>query len=234
MWRQRVWQTLGGSLLIGMVSAQELSVPSGWNIEEKTTSWILYSRESEQHGQLEYFAHLTTSAPPRAILALLMDTERISEWVVHAKQAQILRVLDTDYYLVLSQFSPPWPIQNRDLVSQSLHWQDNEGIWFEVHATPNAAPKQRHYLRINQLDNCWHARQTKSGITELYHLGQLNDPGSLPDFLINSPLTRTLEQTLAQLQKRLPGYSSTQLAIERTSPLPDWHYCQKLAALIAQ
>lgn len=211
--------------------ATELA-PAPWRLHERQPHWLLASRPFPQHGQKEYFAELNVKAPPQAIFALLQDSQRVPEWVHHAQSAKVLTHLAPGHFTVESRFTPPWPIRNRDLISESHQWQRGQELWLEIHATPYAKPKQAGYVRIQRMQSCWLARPEADGSSTLFHLGHMQDPGYSPDLLINTAMTLSLSSTLENLMQILPEYQSSQLFIQHSSLPTDWNYCNTLADIL--
>lgn len=207
-------------------------MPKGWTLHQQEQQWLLASRPFTGHSQYEYFARLTTSTPASAMLALLLDNERVPDWAHHAERAEIIADLGSGHFRVKSHFAPPWPIRNRELISESYQWQDSVGLWLEITATPFKQPPPADYVRIQQMQNCWLAQPHANGSSTLYHLGHLKDPGLTPDFLVNPAVTRSLTQTLSKLLATLPNYRNVSVNIANQGPPPNWNYCQKLTEIM--
>lgn len=210
------------------------SLPQGWRLHERQPHWLLASRPFPEHGQKEYFAELNVEAPPEAIIALLQDTQRVSQWVHHGESATLLEELSPEHYRVASRFNPPWPIRNRDLISESRQWKKGPELWLEIQATPSQHPPQEGYVRIEVMQNCWLARQEPDGSSTLFHLGHVKDPGYSPNFLVNTAMTQSLLHTLENLQATLPEYQDAELEIQANQTPEGWRYCGKLKELMTQ
>lgn len=207
-------------------------LPAPWRLHERQPHFFLASRPYPAHGQREYFAELRVQVPPQALLALLQDTQRVTEWVHHAQGAEVIAHPAPGLFQVASRFNPPWPVRNRDLISESFQWQLGPQLWLEIKAIPNGLPNQPGYVRIQTMENCWMAQPEADGSTTLFHLGHVKDPGYSPDFLVNGAMTRSLIKTLNKLQRLLPAYQNRAVPQEWSTPSQGVSYCNTMGDLL--
>ncbi|MCM2678298.1 hypothetical protein [Echinimonas agarilytica] len=221
-----------GALSMIASLTQAFTLDKQWREHLNESGMILASRPFTGHGQPEFFATLPLEGPPHAMLSLLLDINRVSEWAYHADGSTVITHPTPDAWRVHSRFSPPWPIRDRDVFSHSVHWQNVQGIWLEIKSIPDEFPPQPGYVRIRDMQNCWHARANIDGTATLYHLGHVRDPGLLPNFVINPAQASALKTTLKNMAKVLPSYRQKVTEIGLSQPPHNWHYCQRLARIL--
>ncbi|MBW8190063.1 hypothetical protein K0504_03365 [Neiella marina] len=209
-------------------------LPAGqWRVHWQRDGALFASRKLNGMKQREYFARLQLPVPAEAMLSLLLDTEQVESWVHHARHAKVLHQLGLDHYIVYSQYSPPWPIRNRDLVTESRHWQTNKGIWLLAQARPRMRSKHSGYLRVQQMQSCWYGKRLGEQRSELTYLGHIQDPGVLPSFIINPAQAQVLEKTLENLTETIIGYGKAPAASWQFPTPKVTGYCQRLQTVIS-
>ncbi|MBD1387886.1 hypothetical protein IC617_00450 [Neiella sp. HB171785] len=207
-------------------------VAESWRIHWQRHDAVFASRPLISSGQREYFAQLQLAVPAEAMLALLLDTAAVPSWAHHATDAIVLQQLSGNQFLVYSRYSPPWPVSNRDLVTKSRHWHQDNGIWLQAEATPQLRGQSKGYLRVRQMQTCWFAQRMGPQQSRLSYLGYIDDPGSVPNFIVNPAQAAVLNTTLDNLINIIQRYEP--------APAPTWDfsaplepgYCQRLRQVI--
>ncbi len=204
-----------------------------WRVHWQRSDALFASRPLATSEQREYFAQLELAVPAEAMLALLLDTEAVPSWVHHATEAQVLQQFSGNQFLVYSKYSPPWPVSNRDLVTHSRHWHHHDGIWLQAEARPQLRGQSQGYLRVRQMQTCWFAQRLGAQRSRLSYLGYIDDPGSVPNFIVNPAQAMVLNTTLDNLIAVIQGYDKAPPKAWDFAPPSQQGYCQRLQQVIA-
>lgn len=96
--------------------------------------------------------------PAHSVLGLLYDLESATEWVYKTREMRILKELDADEGRIVYQLvSAPWPLSDREIISQSQGFMDPETseIFIRITSKPDFLPENPNYVRVRQLEGAW-------------------------------------------------------------------------------
>ena len=123
-----------------------------------------------------------------APVALLQDVDRSHEWVFNCKAMALIEELsDTEavYYMVTEM---PWPVKNRDSISQTVITQNPETktVRVDIDARNDVFPENDDHVRIRKMTGYWQFVPQGDGVIEVTYEAHANPGGGLPSWLVNS------------------------------------------------
>jgi hypothetical protein len=126
----------------------------------------------------------TVTAP----VALLQDVKRAHEWVFNCKAMDLIEELapnNATYYTVTSM---PWPVKNRDNISESLVTQDADTgvVTVTIQARNDIFPSNDDHVRVRELDATWTLEPKADGLLKVTYEAHADPGGGLPSWLVNS------------------------------------------------
>lgn len=158
----------------------------------------VFTRKIEGSDMMAFRAITHIESTLTATIALLEDAERARKWVFSCKaMALIEQVSDTDalYYMVTDM---PWPVSNRDSISQTHISQDSETkvVRVDISARNDVFPENDDHVRIREMSGFWQMTPQENGVIEIIYEAHADPGGGLPSWLVNSFLVDAPLETL--------------------------------------
>lgn len=206
MQRTISWQlkTLFG-LILNLLSMS--LVAQEWHLEKSQEHVQVFTR-ANVHPQrnLDYQEILATtivSAPSQALINLLEETAKAPEWIDNCIQVKLLSKKTPYINIVQSTFTAPWPLKNRDMVTQSTLHQVGENIIIDIEDQGDAYPHQHNTVRMQHVSGRWTISPKPNGLTEITYQGSGDPAGNIPDWLANKVLITSTFNTFIKLTHTL-------------------------------
>ena len=141
----------------------------------------------------------TLTAP----IALLQDTDRTHDWVFNCKAMALIEELNDKeavYYMVTEM---PWPVKNRDSISQTTISQDPSTgvVRVDITARNDVFPENDDHIRIRRMDGYWQFAPQGDGVIEVTYEAHADPGGGLPSWLVNSFVVDAPLNTLRGFRK---------------------------------
>lgn len=158
----------------------------------------VFTRKIEGSDMMAFRAITHIQSTLTATIALLEDADRAHKWVFSCKaMALIEQVSDTDalYYMVTDM---PWPVSNRDSISQTHISQDSETkvVRVDISARNDVFPENDDHVRIREMSGFWQVSPQDNGLVEVIYEAHADPGGGLPSWLVNSFLVDAPLETL--------------------------------------
>ncbi len=191
------------ALFSGAVSA---ATNNYWQFESDSDGITIYSHEHEK-GLVEIRARMFTKTTYSAFLSLLEDSDNIPNWIDKASHSRVLKQISATENIVYTQFSAPWPVINRDMVTYSKYWVDELGFTLKIKDAPESTyAVQKGYIRIRSVDASWTLSKLTNGTTLIEYKAFADPGGILPNWLVNKLSKESARATFTKLRQQLPKY----------------------------
>jgi len=216
--------TVLAKVLLMMVSLAAVTTPSsaepGWQLRKDADGIRVYSRPLDGWTIHEIKGEVHLKAPLASILAVIDDVPRqssLSEVVASSKVSRRDSKTRYQYYSVIEM---PWPLKDRDIVSERQIKQDPVSLEVVVTdtAAPDALPLQKSLVRIMKSRQVWTMTPRADGVD--VQMRVLSDPnGPIPASVVNAMSVGTPFRTLQNLRRLAlqepyktaqPGFIATQ------------------------
>lgn len=176
-----------------------------WQLEKTKDTVQVYSRDnSNQHNNTAYkeiLAITSVKASPSALLNLLNDIERAPQWIDSCISVVLLSGKDDKYKLVLSTFSAPWPLNNREMLTKSLTTIQDQQIIIDIMDAGQTLPLQKNTVRMTEIQGQWTIKILEEGVIEIRYQGSGNPAGNIPMWLANKVLIDSTFNTFTKLSR---------------------------------
>ncbi len=191
------------ALFSGAASA---AINNYWHFESDSDGITIYSHEHEK-GLVEIRARMFTTTTYSAFLSLLEDSDNIPNWIDNARHSRVLKQISATENIVYTQFSAPWPVINRDMVTYSKYWIDELGLTLKIKDAPESTyAEQSGYIRIHSVDASWTLHKLTNGTTLIEYKAFADPGGMLPNWLVNKLSKESARATFSKLREQLPKY----------------------------
>ncbi|TAA47496.1 START domain-containing protein [Corallincola spongiicola] len=176
-----------------------------WQLQLSERGVDIYTQSMDNPPFQKFRAEIQVEATRGAFLTLLLHTEANPDWVEHAEGADVIIFQPPNRHLVHTRFSPPWPVNKRDLVTASRYWQEPDSgvLYLAAESRPNAFPTQEGYLRMLDAEACWQISPLEGNTIKVRYEGFTNPSGNMPYFLTNKVGIQALFNTFTKLKRQL-------------------------------
>ena len=126
----------------------------------------------------------TLAAP----VALLQDTARTQDWVFKCKAMALIEEQSETQALYYMVTEMPWPVKNRDSISETTISQDpvSKAVRVDVAARNDVWPENDDNIRIRKMNGYWLFTPKGDGVIEVTYEAHADPGGGLPSWLVNS------------------------------------------------
>lgn len=136
-------------------------------------------------------------------MALLSDTKKAPQWIENATQVNVVARPSANETIVHTQFDPPWPVSNRDMVSYSCYKAiDEQQKELLIRGQPDYIEPLDGFIRIEQLTASWLLTTTNNGLA-INHTVFADPGGSLPHWVSNKVGLKSALKTMQALREQL-------------------------------
>ncbi len=160
----------------------------GWRLEKDEDGIQVYTRAVQGQKIREIRGTVRVQARLSAVAAVLTDVPATPQLSDAIGEAQVLQRQSASRYQVYQLLKMPWPLDNRDIVSQREIRQDAQTLAVTIAdaATPEAIPPKAGIVRIQKSRQQWSLTPQADG-SVLAEMRAMTDPaGPIPASVINS------------------------------------------------
>lgn len=140
------------------------------------------------NASFNYRATTTVNSNVVGVVAAIMDTQYLKEWVPHTHRVELLDMNATaGTFSMLMEIDFPFPLNDRDVVfSGTIKQQPNGTVVIENRSTTHPkAPVRADFLRITHYEGSWILRPIDATHTEVTTIGYADPGGVLPVAIVN-------------------------------------------------
>ncbi len=168
-------------------------------------SWLkIYTCPVPSSDFLSFVGIAEIDAPQHSVLHLLYDLDAATEWVWKTREMRVLQELSEDEGRIVYQLvSAPWPVSDREIVSQSQGFLDPDTgeIYITITAKPDFIPENDNYVRVPQLEGAWNIMPLTDTSCRVVFRLHLEPGGEIPSWLANIAVIDTPYNTLANMRE---------------------------------
>ena len=206
--RTLLW--LFGIAIVGSLSsaaAFEHGTAGPWEMVRNDAGIEVFRRTVAGSPLHEFQGTGMIEAPIPAVLAVLDDTKRRTEWMKEAvAQIEISRNGDREQTFY-SRTGAPWPVSDRDAVIRAVTTVDVRAkmVKVEMNSTEDATwPPQKGVVRMPHLCGHWFLWPSNGGKwTRVEYQVHADPGGSLPSSIINMVSKKIPHSAIAEMQKQV-------------------------------
>lgn len=170
----------------------------------KEDNGVTIAQQNTESGYIIIKATTTVISSPAAFIALLHNTDIAPQWIDHCKKVEVLASPTQDERVVHTLFAAPWPVVDRDMVTQSYSAFNEYGdLIITIEDRGSTHPTTAGYVRMRNVHGTWTLRQLDNGKVDIQYIGYGEAAGNIPIWLANKLLVSSLYKTFTNLKKQL-------------------------------
>ena len=203
---------LSSSLHISLQAQNpDLLSNGGWELEKSENEIEVFSKSVDGFKIKAFKASGLVEADIVTVYNVIMDVENYPLWYPDSELGEVLEEKDS-LQVRRIVFKLPWPFYRRDLVNGFLTKVEENQIFIEIYAAPEAIEEQRKTVRVNKSEGYWLLTKEDDGTRIIY--SAVGDAPGIPSWIVNiflfdSPITAI--QNISEMAKK-----------EKYQFTPDW------------
>ncbi|WP_416308360.1 START domain-containing protein [Neptunicella sp. SCSIO 80796] len=173
-----------------------------WQLENEKDQIKLFSQNTSS-GIKKVKAITTIHSRLGALILLLDDTEKSSDWIDSIDKVELIERPQLNQAIVHSYFSAPWPIEDRDMITLSNTFQNKQNLQIRIDIQDYGEhyPKHKDYIRMHSVQGTWLVSPLPDGQIEIQYQGTADPAGHIPLWLVNKIMLSSTRNTFKQLRR---------------------------------
>jgi hypothetical protein len=179
------------------------SYSNEWALVKENENIQIYARE-QTSGLFEVKASTQVNTKPIAFINLLMDTTAGPEWIDNAVSVEVLASPNANTMIVQTLLNAPWPLKNRDMITQSetLYDQESGEVSLIITDKGDYAPETNNRKRMKNVMGRWVLKPIGSN-TLITYQGSGKAGGVIPTWLSNRILVNSTFKSFEKMRKKI-------------------------------
>jgi hypothetical protein len=213
--RRPRFASLTALLALALAAVAAGSQEGGWRLEKDKDGIQVYTRAVDGWTVREFKGVSSIAADLSSLVAIITDAHASREFSEFVSETEIRHRESDTHYQVYSATKLPWPLSDRDILSQRDITQNKNSFVVTITdvAIEDPEPPRKGFVRIVKSRTEWKLSPTSRGMV-LVETSTLSDPGApIPSSIINAMSVSTPFKTLTKLKELAgrPEYAHVQL-----------------------
>ncbi len=189
-------------LIAFLVSFSALAQES-WELRKNSNGIKIYTQDYPNSKFKEYKAQMTLKTSLQTVKSVILDAENLKNWNYKTSKSSLIKKIDDNNYIFYLYNDMPWPVMNRDHISDVIVTYPNEkSILITITPNNDVLPKYDGVVRITNFKGYWLLEETDNGVRITNQL--FGDPeGGVPSWLVNSKLIKSPFTAFSNLKELL-------------------------------
>lgn len=147
-----------------------------------------------------------------SMLKMNTDPQNWHTWMPKVTSAQFVEP-GLKRYTVHVQYESPWPVKNRESVTEGLVSKDpNTGVvTLKFHTVESNVPASEDYTRIPYIDGFWTFTPVENGAVRVRYETAVDPGGSVPKWLSNIEAVDIPYQTMVKMLENIEPYRDVRI-----------------------
>ncbi len=185
-------------------SARSQSAVPKWKLNKKKDGIEIYLRKHSVSGLKEAKGIMEMHTTLGSVITLLKDLNNHKNWMYANISSKLLKSDNNFHWILYTVSEAPWPLQNRDLISEASMMQDcNKVIHIKIHAKPNYIAVNEDLVRIEYMRSEWTFTPKPNGNVVIQFKIRINFGGGLPLWVMNLVVDKGPFNTLVKMRENL-------------------------------
>lgn len=202
-------------MFVGLMSAA-LSLPlaaedTGFELVREENGIKVLRQLNEDQGVFRVKVETLAKEPIHGMLKMNTEPDQWPHWMPKVTHAEFIKPGE-DHYTVYIQYESPWPVQNRESVTEARVSKDNATgtVRLSFHTVESNRPIADDHTRIPTIKGEWVF--TPQDDQTLIEYDVLVDPGgSVPKWMVNMESVEIPYQTVVNMLANMPKYRNVHL-----------------------
>lgn len=170
------------------ISAEE----DGWKLRKDENGIKVYTKEKEDSHIYMYKVVTEISKEPEVVYRQAIDFRENLQYMKSVDSIRFLEHQKDRRYINYMRLKMPWPVKNREMVTEMLVTEDQDGIYIESNDLPEYLSKNSRTVRIEDFNEKWIIKEglnpNESHVTVT---GWVDVGGSVPVWVVNLFIVNT-------------------------------------------
>lgn len=189
-----------------------------WKKASEKEGIVVYTSSVNGSSLKAYRGEVEVRTTLSAVVALITDVENFSNWMPRTANPKLIKGTRENYVYYI-ETPAPWPVQNRDAVSEVAVKQDPKTlkVRIEFQSASGHMPPREGYLRIPHSKGLWELTPRPNGFVHIVYQAHADPGGQVPAWLSNQVVTETPFDALKNLRLEVakPAYAQARLPFIR-------------------
>ncbi len=190
-----------------------------WELVMNKNGIKAYSRKISGSGIFEFRAVMVVDSPVEVIGEVLRDVPADTLWLPYCDEARMLMKKDRNNFTLYLSFDLPWPVNDRDLVMESVTEYDLEhgrAISNLFSTEINTCPENDDHIRMIDMTGQYVFEFVTRQRTGIIHTYRADIRGSIPEWMANYATRNNIYNTFMNLKDMFKKEKYIEMA--KTSP----------------
>lgn len=174
-----------------------------WKLEKDKDGIKVYTRHVEGYQIKEFKAVSIIEAKMEDILTLVLDAEHYAEWMSNTTSAKTIKTEENGDFLVYYQLSLPWPMQDRDAISQNQIISGTDSTVIRTVLLPDYLPADSKLVRMKVANGGWVFKPLADNRCHLTYQFVADPSTKVPGWIANLFVVESPYKTIFNLKERL-------------------------------
>lgn len=165
----------------------QLKAQDNWELRRDEEGIKIYSRRPSGGKLIELRLLTQYQATPQKLINTLLDIDNYSSWIYGSKRAGIIKRVNDHDIIYFTEAHLPWPIQDRDLVTELTITPATQTAPLTVQAksVQGILPPKPHFIRVPYSLAIWRITPQGSNKINVDYTFSIDPGGSIPGWLVN-------------------------------------------------
>lgn len=189
-------------ILSPVVKAQD-----NWELRRDEDGIKIYSRRPNGGKLVELRLITQYNATPQQLINTMLDIGNYSNWIYGNKKASVIKKPNDHDIIYYTQAHLPWPIQDRDLVTELtiIPQTATAPMMIQAKSIQGVLPPQPHYIRVPYSLAIWRVMPDGNDKINVDYTFSLDPGGSIPNWLVNMTIASGPYKSFVKLRDILKG-----------------------------
>lgn len=158
-----------------------------WELRRDDEGIKIYSRRPNGGKLIELRLLTQYNATPQQLINTLLDIGNYSNWIYGNKRAGIVRKVNDHDIIYFTEAHLPWPIQDRDLVTELsiIPATSTAPLMIQARSVQGILPPKPHYIRVPYSLALWRVVPEGANRINVDYTFSIDPGGSIPGWLVN-------------------------------------------------
>ncbi|GAB2683615.1 START domain-containing protein [Aliiglaciecola sp. 3_MG-2023] len=190
-----------------------LMLPIQTFAEPANAKWLLVKQKEhvslhttkDKSGYVWLKASVLVHGQPNDFLTLLDNTDIAASWIDNCEKVEILTTSSTTEKIVRTTFNAPWPVKNREMITQSFTEIDpqSQTIRIRIEDYSEHYPPRPSYVQMQNVKGNWLIQSTGTNKMKIEYIGYGEPSGNIPIWLANKLALSSMFKTFRNLGETL-------------------------------
>lgn len=174
-----------------------------WKLEKDKNGVKVYTRHVEGYAIKEFKATSIIEAQMEDIVAVVIDAEHYAEWMSNTTSAKTIKTKENGDFLVYYKLALPWPMQDRDAISQNQILSGADSTVIHTVLLPDYLPEDPKLIRMKVVNGGWVIKRLADNRCHLTYQFVTNPSTKVPGWIANLFIVVSPYETVSNLKERL-------------------------------